>query len=85
MPNAVQNVSMAGIAFNLILIRVGQERTNPRNMSGYAENTGPVSALQFGSLTVASSQAQTDDTACPERVDRMGLDSIVAKVESKKD
>ena len=83
MPNAVQNVSMAGIAFNLILIRVGQERTNPRNMQGYSENTGPVSVLRFGSPTAASSQAQT--TTCPEQGDRIGLDSIVAKVESKKD
>ena len=85
MPNAVQNVSMAGIAFNLILIRVGQERTNPRSMQGYAENTGPPSALRFGSPAVAPSQAQTYRTACSAQGDRMGLHSIVADVESKKD
>lgn len=74
---------MAGIAFNLILIRIGEERTNKRNyMQGYSKNAGPVSALRFNTPTVASSQAQTCDTICPEQEDRMGLD-IVENPESK--
>jgi len=78
--HGVQNVSMAGIAFNLIIIRVGKERTSTRNVRGYSQNTAPLSAIQFDSPTVASSQAQTFDTACPEQ--ELG---IVATVESKKD
>ena len=81
--HVVQNVSVAGIAFNLILIRIGQERTNTKDSLGYSQNTAPLSAIQFDSPTVASSQAQTSDTAFTGE-DSIGLDSIMAKVESKK-
>ena len=80
MPRAVQNVSMAGIAFNLILIRVGQERTNRSNAEEYSQNTGPVlPVLRFGSNTVTSSQAQTCNTG---QEDLTELD-IMAKIETK--
>jgi hypothetical protein len=79
--HGAQNVSMAGVAFNLILIRVGKERNSARNVRGYSQNTAPLSALQF-SPTTASSQAQTfdSDTACQEK--ELG---IAPKVESEKD
>ena len=81
MPHAVQNVSMAGIAFNLILIRVGQERTNRSNVEEYSQNTGPPpSELRFRSATVTSPQAQTCNTACPGQDDRTGL-YIMAKAD----
>jgi hypothetical protein len=76
----VQNVSMAGIAFNLILIRVGKERARARNVWGYSQDTAPLSTIEFDSTAMASSQAQTCDTACPEQ--ELG---IAATVESKKD
>jgi len=78
--NAI-NVSMAGIAFNLILIRLGQERTNA--MQVYPLKTGPASALRTDSATAASSQAQTCDTVCPEKEDQHGIKYYpIAKVES---
>ena len=67
----VQNVSMAGIGFNLILIRIGHEHTNTRNIEGYSQNAYQHSALLFRSPTVVSSQAQTCDTGWPEEEDRV--------------
>jgi hypothetical protein len=78
--HGVQNVSMAGIAFNLILIRIGKERTSTRNVRGYSQNTAAFSTIQFDSPTIASSQAQTFDTARSEQ--ELG---IAPNVESKKD
>jgi hypothetical protein len=76
---------MAGIAFNLILIRVGQERTNIRNVRGYSENTEPVSTLRFDDPNIASSQAQTSSTAFVEKEEDCHGLNILEKVGSKQD
>ena len=57
----LQNFSMAGIAFNLILIRVGQNRSNVNESCLCAQRVtkeGQLSTLQFN-ITIAATQDQS--------------------------
>ncbi|KIL56988.1 hypothetical protein M378DRAFT_16570 [Amanita muscaria Koide BX008] len=81
----IVNFSMAGIAFNLILIRVRQEGAS-RSGSSYTDSSGPVSnkeklsTLRFNNAPVATSQDGSSDLSDMER----GINSIIEeKYETK--